>query len=430
MEGVPMRRTLVEKSTGRRIVVGGCCPSTSRPKAARQFRPVGTSALPPMVDLRPWLSPVEDQSTLNSCSANAVAGAYEYLARRRSDGALDDVSRLFVYWNARQIDGIEGDQGSSLAACIDALSQYGACPERAWPYKKKLVSQEPPGDCFTLGQKSVLQDAEEIPGELEAMKRCIADGYPFMFGTRLFQSFDKVGNKGRVPMPSDREASREDHGSHAMLAVGYSDKSRVFLVRNSWGTSWGDEGYCYMPYDYLLDEDLVFDRWALRRIGEGEPFRAAWHDNDIGFGGIVAAFVVAVLQAMVQEPDMASEEPDGEQGDDWAFDSSADDEEFADEEVEDENEDFVNEEGEEAEDEDEADEEDEAVEDEDLEQALFGDEGREDDELVAKGKERGKGFERSAKKRVKKPEEPGLLETLLGAVADGLTEGDAPRRRR
>jgi len=409
-----MARTLIERSTGRRIVVGGCCPSTSRPKAARQFRPVGTDALPPMVDLRPWLSPVEDQSTLNSCSANAVAGAYEYLARRKDDGALEDVSRLFVYWNARQIDGIEGDQGSSLAACIDALSQHGACPERSWPYKRTLVGREPPGECFALGQESVLQDAEEIPAELEAMQRCIADGYPFMFGVRLFQSFDKVGNKGRVPMPSDREVSRKEHGFHAMLAVGYSDKSRVFLVRNSWGTSWGDEGYCYVPYDYMLGEDLVFDRWALRRVGEGEPFRAAWHDDDTGFGGIVAAFLIAVLEAMVTadgEPDEAS---------DWAFDDSeAGDEVLDHEDIEDE------------------DVEDEDLEDEDLEDALDDeggdheageDEGIVDEELSLEGEEPVEGFDRpakkGAKKGAKKPAEAGFFETILSAVADELAEGD------
>ena len=61
-------------------------------------------------------------------------------------------------------------------------------------------------------------------------------------------------------MPSGR-----DLGGHAMLACGYSDQDRVFVVRNSWGADWGDQGYCYIPYDYLSDPDQTHDCWTLRR---------------------------------------------------------------------------------------------------------------------------------------------------------------------
>jgi hypothetical protein len=95
----------------------------------------------------------------------------------------------------------------------------------------------------------------------------LAEGYPIIFGINLYKSFDKQRQKGVVPMPSDTEASRASHGGHAMLAVGYSDKDRVFIVRNSWGEGWGDKGYCYIPYDYLINPKFNSgDSWIIKQL--------------------------------------------------------------------------------------------------------------------------------------------------------------------
>src|SRR5207302_6720236 len=96
----------------------------------------------------------------------------------------------------------------------------------------------------------------------KAMKACLAEGYPFVFGLEIYQSFESSGHHGLIGMPRDGE---KDLGSHAMLAVGFSDRDRVFVVRNSWGTDWGDGGYCYIPYDYLASDDYTDDCWTLRR---------------------------------------------------------------------------------------------------------------------------------------------------------------------
>jgi C1A family cysteine protease len=101
------------------------------------------------------------------------------------------------------------------------------------------------------------------------MKGCLASGYPFVFGFSVYESFEsqEVKQTGRVPMPSPNEQLL---GGHAVLAVGYDDSQRRFIVRNSWGKDWGMQGYFTIPYAYLLDDNLADDFWTIRQV-ENEP---------------------------------------------------------------------------------------------------------------------------------------------------------------
>ncbi|CAF4774995.1 unnamed protein product, partial [Rotaria sp. Silwood2] len=109
---------------------------------------------------------------------------------------------------------------------------------------------------------------------------CLAQGYPFVFGLELYNSIDKAAKKGIVPIPKSGETSRESHGSHAMLDVGYSDHSQAFIVRNSWGEESGDGGYCYIPYDYLTNPDFSFDPWTVRKLETDDMGHEHWDDDD------------------------------------------------------------------------------------------------------------------------------------------------------
>lgn len=97
------------------------------------------------------------------------------------------------------------------------------------------------------------------------MQGCLAEGYPFVFGFTVYESFesDIVAQTGNVPMPSTGETVK---GGHAVVAVGYNDEQRVFIVRNSWGNNWGLNGYCLMPYEYLLTAHLTNDFWTIRSV--------------------------------------------------------------------------------------------------------------------------------------------------------------------
>lgn len=251
------------------------------PKPGTKVWSSSAQSLPPRVDLRPFMTAVENQGETNSCAANAVAGAYEYLVKRHLGDDAYDVSRLFIYYNGRAVDGWESqDEGSVIGSLIEALKQYGACSEQTWPFKERSVNKEPSAQAYEEAASFLIEDCAVVPTSLDAWKSVLAEGYPIIFGISLFQSFDRQRKPGLVPMPSRTEASRESHGGHAMLAVGYSDADRVFVVRNSWGTDWGDAGYCYIPYDYLCNEKFNNgDSWIIRQIEPVEE-EGGWTEDD------------------------------------------------------------------------------------------------------------------------------------------------------
>jgi len=227
---------------------------------ARQYEPsqaIAGTALPPKVDLRPHMPRILNQSDTNSCVAHAVAGTYDYWVKRLKGTDLE-VSRLFVYYNARWRDNCQDkDEGATIQFAVDSLGEFGACPEVTWPFRQKFVNTKPPQDAYKEGVLFRVKTKHQVPTDLMKWKQSLAQGLPIVFGCLLFDSFDDCTDRGGVvPMPSPEDLGRKEHGSHAMCAVGYSDVEKVFIVRNSWGPKWGDQGYCYMPYNYLMSDKL------------------------------------------------------------------------------------------------------------------------------------------------------------------------------
>ncbi|CAF1176105.1 unnamed protein product [Rotaria magnacalcarata] len=238
--------------------------------------------LPPKVDLRPFMTAVEDQSRIGSCTSNSLAGAYEYLIKK-SHGTNIDVSRLFIYYNGRVKRThlpIVTDSGCSMTNAIEALEEFGTCLESTWPYDIASVNKIPNLHAFKQGLKHKIHQALHVKIDLNEMKSCLAQGFPFAFGLRLYVSFDQAAKTGIVPMPNSEEQSRAEHGRHALLAVGYSDQSKAFIVRNSWGENWGDKGYCYIPYDYITNPKLCFDPWVIRQFDNDDMGNDHWHFLD------------------------------------------------------------------------------------------------------------------------------------------------------
>lgn len=272
-----------KRADGTGIKVAGykfAAPKPEIKRYAASSSRLGNKQLPPRVDLRPFMTEIEQQGGTNSCVANAVAGAYEYLAKRHLADDSYNVSRLFIYYNARLARNIEGeDEGSVVGDAVESLKEYGACSEKTWPYNEEAVLEVPHDDAYAEAAEFLVEDFSIVPVDINAWKSALAEGYPIIFGIPLYKSFDK-GRNGKVPMPTDNEASREAHGGHSMLCVGYSDKDGVFIVRNSWGTEWGDSGYCYIPYDYLVNEKFNNgDNWVIRRLDNLE-FDTTWADDE------------------------------------------------------------------------------------------------------------------------------------------------------
>lgn len=219
--------------------------------------------LPTSVDLRSKCSPVEDQGQLGSCTGNALAGALEFL--EGVDGVpFKDVSRLFIYYNERALEGTIGtDSGAYIRDGIKALAVNGACTEKLWPYKISKFATKPTKACYTDGAKRTITSYQRIT-DLNSMKSCLAAGYPFVFGFTVYDGFEsaQTAQTGVLNMPAKGEAVL---GGHAVLCVGYDDATQRVIVRNSWGPNWGQKGYFTMPYAYISNKGLADDMWTIRK---------------------------------------------------------------------------------------------------------------------------------------------------------------------
>jgi C1A family cysteine protease len=221
--------------------------------------------LPPSVDLRAEFQPVYDQEQLGDCTGNAIAGAIEFDQRKQGTPEFTP-SRLFIYYNERAIEGtIPQDAGAQIRDGIKSVATIGAPPETDWPYNIAKFAQKPPKQAYVDAKQDLVTTYARVTQDLTQMRGCLATGYPFVFGFTVYQSFESqaVTDTGNVPMPSSTERVI---GGHAVVAVGYDDNRRVFFVRNSWGSDWGDKGYCYMPYEYLLSAHLASDFWTIRAV--------------------------------------------------------------------------------------------------------------------------------------------------------------------
>ena len=223
-------------------------------------------ALPARVDLRRNCPPVSSQGKLHSCTAHAIAAAIQFDKMKQAHPESLAPSRLFIYYNERAIErSIPSDSGAQIRTGIKSVAKRGVCHERLWPYQTRKFRQKPPPACYTEALKHPALTYHRVRRTLPQLKACLASGYPFIFGFTVYESFHstKVRHTGRAAMPVRREKLR---GGHAVLAVGYEDAQRRFIVRNSWGSRWGKRGYFTLPYDYFTNHHLSEDFWTIRVV--------------------------------------------------------------------------------------------------------------------------------------------------------------------
>jgi C1A family cysteine protease len=228
--------------------------------------------LPRSVDLRRGFPPAYDQGDLGSCTANAIAGAFQFVRRKEKLRPDFVPSRLFIYYNERVLEGtVNEDAGAMLRDGMKVCAKLGACPERSappragdWPYDPARFAVKPPAACYRVALGYQVVSYRRVAQSLAQMRGCLASGYPFVFGFTVYDGFesDEVARTGEVPLPGPGERAL---GGHAVVAVGYDDATQRFLVRNSWGSRWGRKGYCTMPYGYLAEPNLAADFWTIRQ---------------------------------------------------------------------------------------------------------------------------------------------------------------------
>lgn len=221
------------------------------------------SQIPTKIDLRDFCSPVENQGMMGSCTGHAVTAAVE-LIHNQETGSFRHLSRLFVYYQGRLLDGWpEADDGATIRSCVKAINRLGVPYETKWPYLRRNLLLRPSDEAHTCAmERKVVAYSRVQNRTINGLRRALAQRLPVVFGFEVYDSFmsAKVERTGKMSMPKPKEVST---GGHAVVAVGYDDAKQHVIVRNSWGKAWGDGGYFYMPYAFATNIRQCDDFWTL-----------------------------------------------------------------------------------------------------------------------------------------------------------------------
>ena len=232
----------------------------------------------PKIDLRRYIHHVYNQGRLQSCTANVLCAAYTVglnvqAARTKGSSLYFDPSRLFVFFNSHMYDGTPGGKTSvALRDALKAIRDLGVCRESLWPYNIQNYATRPTGDSYDDAEGNNIVKFERLAQDIHQFRACLKNKHPIAFGMEIYKSFYSPENKskGLMPMPTPEEIKSGKYSLHGVLAVGYDDTTRRITVLNSWGDSFGDKGYFYMPYDFITAPNRACDFWKIEKVSRKE----------------------------------------------------------------------------------------------------------------------------------------------------------------
>lgn len=219
--------------------------------------------VPVKMSMRAEMPEVFDQGIIGSCTGQSVAAIIQHLYKKAGKPAGNlRHSRLFPYYNARELEGTaNSDAGAVIRDVIKCASKYGSPFEAKWPYDTTHVFDKPPADVYTSATENPVRTYKLITQTKAGIIGALSLGHPIVFGFTVYESFesDAMSRTGMMPMPKPNERVL---GGHAVVAVGYNLDKGLVEVRNSWGTNWGQEGYFFMPLEFILSRQAS-DFWIL-----------------------------------------------------------------------------------------------------------------------------------------------------------------------
>ncbi len=264
------------------------------------YEPI-SGRLPAEADLRQFFTRIKDQGQLGSCTAFSVVSVYEYFIKR-DQGKEIDLSELFAYQSARRRmseERREAGDGTSIYDMIMGMGEDGICLEADHPYTVENL-QEPDEKAISAAKEHKISKALNVECKLDDMKSAISQGYPIIISLRIFEQLSS--STGFVPRPTEEECQNKEEAYHAMVICGYSDKDKVFIVRNSWGERFGDKGYCYIPYSYITDPNLMRQACIITKISEVEiKVIGQLPKISVSFNTKDSAIQAAILKTLIDE---------------------------------------------------------------------------------------------------------------------------------
>ena len=228
-------------------------------RAAPRAEPV-----PQYVDLRQWGGPIKDQGDEGSCTGHAFSSAREWIARKY-EKASPILSPQFLYVEELIADGsFPKDEGAMPRTGCQVLTAKGCCETSLYPYVAgKFTAPTAEQAENALKYKT---GAYHRVGSLSDFLRCLADStpWPVTVGFTVYESFmsQQVADTGVTPIPKPGE---QQQGGHEVLCLGYDQTKQLALIQNSWGNSWGQRGYFWMPFEVIGSPDT--DLWMVHTGG-------------------------------------------------------------------------------------------------------------------------------------------------------------------
>lgn len=193
-----------------------------------------------------------DNVDLMFATPNAIISVCEYLNNKHGKNTAP-LSKMFVYYNAKDNRGvINKDIPVSFIDCIETIKSFGICTEESWPYDIEKSNLIPIKECFEEAKKYKYFSFYKLDQDEIILKKCIANGEPFFFGLNIYQNFLNLKNTSMLETPKEGD---QQLGEYATACFGYDDNKKAFLCRGSFGNLWGENGYFWIPYDYVLSSE-------------------------------------------------------------------------------------------------------------------------------------------------------------------------------
>ncbi len=207
-------------------------------------------------------TPVKDQGARGTCTAFAALGGLE--ARGKREGVTRDLSENHAF----QLFMSESGQSCTVSGGFTTwqtgpiLTERGVCAESFMPYTSNACPSSVPVSCQSSGNARFTSTAHFFTptyggtGALRAdntnlLESFIKAGHDIVYGLNVAGN-DWSGGDGIIDVQVDGSGNPAPSvGGHAMLIVGYNRTQNYFIVKNSWGTDWGHDGYAHISYEYI-----------------------------------------------------------------------------------------------------------------------------------------------------------------------------------